>query len=187
MISVVIWMPRAYDYLKIRGICVKCGKNKADTGYTTCLVCRMDIREKGETHKTESLYRHRQWLKRRRDIQYAFGVCVTCGKRDAEGGKSICKFCKAKAKSRAAKSRLKKGIFPRDSYTKDGECYFCKNDAMSSKKVCPKHYKILFENMKKARESKTEKGLFELRNEAFWREKKCKSHMRQETETETIY
>lgn len=177
-------MQRNYNYLKIRGICVACGKNPADEGYTTCLVCRMDIRERGETHKTESKYRHQQWLKRRRDIQYAFGVCVTCGKRDAEKGKTTCEYCRSKAAIRSEKKRRENGVYARDGYTKDGECYFCRNPSMPGKKVCEEHYKKCCEAMKNARSSRTEKNLFEQRQELFWKEKNATKIQYQRRERE---
>ena len=34
-----------YQFLKDKGICVKCRKAKADYGYVSCLQCRMDERE----------------------------------------------------------------------------------------------------------------------------------------------
>lgn len=177
-------MPRNYNYLKIRGICVACGKNPADEGYTTCLVCRMDIRERGETHKTESKYRHQQWLKRRRDIQYAFGVCVMCGKRDAEDGKSICEYCRKRAAIRSEKKRRENGIFARDSYTKDGECYFCRNPSLPGKKVCAEHYEKCCKSMEIARNSRTEKNIFEQRQELFWKEKNATKIQYQRRERE---
>lgn len=164
-------MPRNYAYLKSHGLCVICGHSRADPGYTTCLVCRMDKRAKGETHKTESKYHHQQWLKRRRDIQYAFGVCVTCGKRDAMTGKSICQYCAASARQRAERNRREKGILPRDTYTKDGICWFCDSPSMPGKKVCSEHYAKSCRAMEIARESRTMDNLFELRQKSFWEEK----------------
>lgn len=160
-----------YHWLKDHGFCVYCGKEKADEGYISCLLCRMNIREKGDTHKTESAYHHRQWLKRRRDIMYAFGVCVVCGKRDAENGKTICVHCRKKSAIRMEKTRRKNGVFARDSYTKDGECYFCRNPSIPGKKVCEEHYKKCCEAMEKARSAKSEKNMFEQRQELFWKEK----------------
>ncbi len=164
-------MSEWYYWYKDHGICPVCKKRDADEGYTTCLVCRMDLRAKGETHKTESSHRHQQWLKRRRDLCYAFGVCVTCEKRDAENGKSICKICAVKAKIRAEKRRQEKGIMPRNSYTKNGICFFCESPVLPGRKTCEKHYEICCSNMLKARNTPREENYFEKQNRAFWEEK----------------
>lgn len=162
-------MPRDYHFLKSIGMCVVCAKNPADKDYTTCLVCRMDMRARGDTHKTESKYRHSQWLKKRRDLLYAFGVCVVCGKKDAEKGSSTCANCKFKICKRSEKQRRKNGIIARDGYTKSGICYFCESPSMAGKKTCQKHYDICCHNLQKARNAVREKNYFEFMNDYYWK------------------
>ena len=39
-------MSEWYDWCKENHVCYRCGKARADEGYTTCLVCRMALRER---------------------------------------------------------------------------------------------------------------------------------------------
>lgn len=166
------------------GRCIYCRKNKADEGYRSCLQCRMDIREKGDTHSEESKQKHKEWLKRRKDLLYAFGVCVDCGKRDAKEGGHRCLRCIFKANERQTKRRREAGILPRDSYTKDGICYFCGEPVVPGKKTCEKHYKTLKENMLLVRKLRKSENNFELQNKLFWEAKKWSYAMRQGTKKE---
>lgn len=165
-----------YYWLKEHGICVCCGSEKADKGYTTCLVCRMDIREKGDTHSDLHKEKHKRWLKRRRDIMYAFGVCVTCGKRDAEIGSSMCGICKAKAKERAAKNRINMAILPRSMTDGHACCAWCgSTDLVKGKKLCRKHYEIAKQNMLNARDHRKDSpNYFESSIKAHWKSRSAK-------------
>lgn len=39
-------MSEWYDWCKSNHVCYRCGKVRADEGYTTCLACRMALRER---------------------------------------------------------------------------------------------------------------------------------------------
>lgn len=166
------------------GRCLYCRKNKADKGYRSCLQCRMDRRQRGDTHSDESKKRHKEWLKRRRDLLYAFGVCVTCGKHDAVEGSHQCKLCLCKARERQAKKRIELGMVPRDSYTRDGICYFCGEPVVPGKKTCEKHYEALKANMLHARSLRKSENYFESQNKMFWEAKKWSYAMRRGTKKE---
>lgn len=159
-----------YHALKALGRCVICGKNKADEGYATCLVCRMDARGK-ETHLDSSRARHREWLKRRRDLLYAFRVCVTCGKRDAKKGSHQCDWCIAKARERSARTRQAKGIIPRMIMLDGYHCAVCGScDLVAGKKVCSNCYSRLKLQMEHARIYSPKKNYFTMQNELYWHE-----------------
>lgn len=157
-----------YQWYKSHGICVYCKTENADEGFATCLACRMDNRARIDKRSEEAKERHKKWLKRRRDLNYAFGVCIVCGAKDAKKGSHLCPYCLSKIKQRSENYRRQKGILPRNSYTKTGICYFCNEPAVEGKKTCTKHYEILKERMRKARAAKTEKNYFEKANQSFW-------------------
>lgn len=161
-----------YNALKAMGKCVVCGKNPADDGFTTCLVCRLDRRGKKDKHSTESIYHHRQWLKRLRDLRYAFGVCIVCGKRDAVIGSSMCSVCLAKARIRAKDKRIKDGVLPREVFWDGHHCTTCGTEIDGTqKKLCENCYPKYRELMLYARRFKTEQNYFEKLNKAWWNEK----------------
>ena len=148
--------------------CIYCRTNKADEGYKTCLQCRIDRRGTKDTHSDEFKRKHNEWLKRRRDLLYAFGVCITCGKRDAKSGSHQCGVCLAKARTRMEHKRREAGIIGRDSYTLDGKCYYCGEPVIDGKKTCQKHYETAVQNMLNARSLKKGKNYFEQENENYW-------------------
>lgn len=160
-----------YNALKAMGKCVVCGVNPADDGFTTCLVCRIERRNIKENRGTESTYHHRQWLKRLRDLNYAFGVCIVCGKRDAEKGSSLCGVCKAKARARQQDKRRKNDVMPRILFGDGEHCSVCGGQVESSRKMCDKCYPKYREMMLYARSCRTSENYFEKQNKAYWREK----------------
>lgn len=154
-----------------------CGKNKADEGYATCLVCRMERRGK-ESHSEESKARHTEYLKRRRDICYAFGVCVACGKRDAAHESSICRKCREKAKARSENKRREMNILPRVIMLDDYHCSACGKDIEpGERKVCDKCYERMKAAMLYARSLKKTENYFERMNKAHWKNRKTCPHL----------
>ena len=158
-----------YYALKAMGRCTVCGKNPADGTSTMCLMCRMERRNKREKRSTESAYHSKYWHKRRRDLWYAFGVCVVCGKRDAKSGSSMCGICLEKARKREQEKRIKGGKIPRIIFGDGYHCGICGSEiSVSDKKLCENCYPKYRELMLYARSCKTEKNYFEKQNEAWW-------------------
>lgn len=163
-------MSDLYHWYKKHKICVVCRKNDAEGNYTTCLACRMAMREKGDTHSEQAKAKNKERLKRRRDLLYAFGVCVQCGKHDAKKGSTSCEYCLARSRKCSEKARRRRGIYARDGYTKSELCYFCNEPVVGGKKTCKKHYSQLRSQMLYARSCKKEGNYFEKLNNAFWSE-----------------
>lgn len=151
------------------GKCVSCSE-KIDGEHTQCLACRMGRREKEDTRSKESKERHAKWLKRRRDLLYAFGVCVMCGKKDAKPGTSTCPWCKAKAKVRSEKyRRTNPEIIPRMLMNGDELCARCGCPKTNNgHKVCDGCYPALKAAMLHARSEKAEINYFEEANVLFF-------------------
>jgi hypothetical protein len=89
---------------------------------TMCLICRMDIRAKGETHSRDAIDRHNEYIRQRRENAKKNGMCIMCIKRPARKGSTMCEHCLAKARLRAERARRDKDITPR--FLMDGN-YLC--------------------------------------------------------------
>lgn len=96
----------------------------------------------------------------------------------------MCGACLYKARDRAAKRRREVGIAPRDSYTKEGNCFFCDEPVVQGKKTCKKHYEVLRKSMLHARSLRKTENYFETQNKLFWEAKKWSYDMRQGTKKE---
>lgn len=159
------------------GRCAVCGKNKADDGYKTCLVCRMDRRAESfdryhnKKKSTEAIYKYETHWKRRVDVCYAFGVCVKCQKRNAQPGSVTCLECKLKQRRRAEERRRKSGATPLEILAYPDRCSICgSEDLQPGKKLCKKHYEIAKNNMLNARKYKTkENDYFRILNNSLFK------------------
>lgn len=69
-----------YQKRKSQGICVDCGKEKADEGYVTCTKCRTKQRISSQE---------------RREFYKSLGICPRCGKNKLFGDERSCPECLA--------------------------------------------------------------------------------------------
>lgn len=93
-----------YERRKAEGICVFCGKEKADGGVR----CRACV-EKHKKAWREDVYARRRELKRQNQRYWqrrAAGICTRCGKKEVFPGISMCGPCAEKA--REAQQKYKK-------------------------------------------------------------------------------
>lgn len=70
------WSKRQYEIDKANGICTRCRKRKAETGYVTCQYCRAKNRVKRENDKQV-----------KRSERYLIGLCYFCDEPIKEGFK----------------------------------------------------------------------------------------------------
>ena len=133
-----------------RGLCTICHREKADKGYKTCLVCRMDRREKA-AGRTLTDEQKRSKAERRRCTaaeHKAKGLCLQCSKpvfRDHA-------YCHEHYISqRKADARHRRKKYP---YHPSGTCRFCGKEPLPGKKTCETHYPILRDRMLKINEEK---------------------------------
>lgn len=75
-----------HERRKKKGICVRCGKEKADGEHTLCKMC---LEKKRQDHKAEY-----EFLKR-------IGVCTGCRKKAALPGKTLCPICSKKSSEKS--------------------------------------------------------------------------------------
>ena len=161
-----------YRWRKEHHICVSCGKNDAEEGKTQCTVCKMERREYQRTHKrgAESIQRHKEYLRNRREENRKNGICVVCGTRKVREGSSSCARCLSKTKERCANKRREQGIPTRDLMGKDGTCYFCGELVNEHEKICDSCYERCKNQMLYARSKRKTINYFEKQNKAFWNE-----------------
>ena len=139
------------EWAKENGICVNCFKEKAFNGRTMCPECLDKNKERSEkTRSTTSKEQRRLYLKRKRDLCIAFGVCRECLKRPARVGLK-CIECHVKEVKRQEKRRK---YIPRNIRTELGLCYFCGNVAVKGKKTCEKHLKLQGEKLREWHKTK---------------------------------
>lgn len=135
-----------YDYLKFRGICVLCGKEKVWEDTTMCIECLDKHKERCEKTRSEaSKEQRRKYVKRKRNLCIAFGICRECFKREVKVGLK-CIECHAKEINRNKKRRTE---IPREIRPELKMCYFCGEPVKKGKKVCEKHYNICCKNIAK--------------------------------------
>jgi len=121
-----------YDWLKHKGYCVCCGKEKALPGITLCLACRFDARERMAARRESEITRARDnaGTKERRARAKETGLCTRCCRRPARAGKSQCSVCAAKNagyyKKRAS------GTLIADF----GECRYCGKERVDGYSFC---------------------------------------------------
>lgn len=145
-------------YYKEHGICVSCGQYDAVPGKTMCEVCAAKKYENAIRYRPspEQKKRSAEHVMRKRDERRAAGLCIQCGKPQAEKSSSYCTVCLYKKREYARKSRVKKkghGI-PRSELPAYGICYLCAdNPVEDGRPTCAKCHERLAENARNARES----------------------------------
>ena len=146
------------------GICPRCQKVRLYGDEKVCPECNayayehiMQSREteEGRLHYNET---HAKWARNEYQRRIEQGICVRCGKRNADCGYKTCGICRAKTRNY---KRIKYGKPDRSERYKQGLCYFCDNPIKDGYKVCEKHYQM---NVEKANSNKAKDVRKELIN-----------------------
>ena len=148
-----------YEFLKIRGICTKCGKNKAVNKTTYCEYCLEKDVIKNAKYREKNRHRLREENKKRmqdlRERRKQNGECTKCGKKlnpVFDGNNTVkCKICKAYYMEYMRKRRSKddKQKITREEKIELKVCLYCNSKAIEGKKLCEKHYNIVLNNLSK--------------------------------------
>lgn len=115
-------------------ICTECGSRRVYGDEKICPECAARKYALNRKQKRDS-EKERQYHKNRRQKLKETGICVKCGKRKAENGKTRCGICNAMERQRVKEYRGQ-GI-DRSERPAYGMCYFC-GDHISSGKICLK-------------------------------------------------
>lgn len=134
------------QWLKNKGYCINCCKEKAFEGRTMCPDCLDKNKERAERTRSEkSKEQRRKYIKRKRELCIAFGVCRECFKRTAKVGLK-CTECYAKEINRRERNRK---TVKRNMRTELGLCYFCGKQSVKGYKTCKIHLKLQGDKLKK--------------------------------------
>lgn len=135
-------------FYKSHNICPKCGQNDIQQGYATCLQCRMKGREYNAKYRAKMTDEERaarnEYSNRKhaelREKRKSAGLCVKCGKRNAETNKTMCGVCAAKFARYMREYEQRRGRMPRVLFGDGVHCSTCGEPVMTNKKVCERCY-----------------------------------------------
>ncbi len=111
-----------------------------------CIECLDKTKEAGEKARSElSKEQRRLYVKRKREICIAFGICRECMcKKATVGLKCIECHVKEVKRNNAKTTKVK-----RNMRAELGLCYFCGEKALEGYKVCEKHLNVCRNNISK--------------------------------------
>lgn len=123
-----------YWFLKQRGLCTGCGRERAFNGRVLCPSC-MERRAEDDAHRDREYLARK--AKERADRLRAAGICRDCGKRPVREGRTRCPECLRKNCLRTKQANARKRI-----RKPDGLCWRrgCENPVIPGKKTCAAHY-----------------------------------------------
>lgn len=130
--------------LKALGICTSCGSNKIYGSETLCPECA--AKKYASNRKRQNAEKNRQYQHDRKEHLKAAGICIKCGKRPAEKGKTRCVTCNIKERDRA--KRYRGGGISRSERPAYGLCYFC-GEKIQEGKICEKCKEQIVQNFPK--------------------------------------
>lgn len=149
-----------YHWYLSHGICPICKVEDLQDGKKRCWRCRvkdnerMQARRAAESKAQADLRREKFKLKSKeaRDKRKAEGICITCGKRKAENGKTRCGICLAYHRQKQLDQNRKNGMMPLElrGY---GYCTICY--APTENKVCEECHARLVEHAAMMREKQS--------------------------------
>ena len=129
--------------LRNMGFCSECGKNRIFGEEKICPECA--AKKYASNRKNADKEKNREYFRERTKKLKAEGICVKCGKRAAEKGKTRCMICNIKEANRAHRA---KDCLPRSERPAYGLCYFCGTEIKDGK-VCEKCKKRISQNLPK--------------------------------------
>ena len=146
------------EWAKKNGICVVCGKQKADAGYATCLQCRMADRERSKKPRNlshDKVVEQKNKHAQRRLALLEKGICVHCGKRKTNGYQ-ICDVCRAKINAKRRNKYSEAKEIPIMLYGESGKCSRCGKPTYANHKLCKFHYDVAVQNLGKIKNRESE-------------------------------
>lgn len=161
-----------YEYYKKIGVCVRCKKNKAEEGKAQCREC-LDARAEyalKRHYDGKAKYdkkKHSDYIKRKKQICDAFGICPYCMNREKYKGKECIECYTKRNRKYKEKSALKEKL-PKNLWGEFERCMMCGGEREDGHKLCAEHLEMARANAKKARSSIN-------RDEHIWRKEINKS------------
>lgn len=109
---------KAYDYHKMRGVCVRCLKNQAAPGRVRCEECLAKNAEAQARYRErhgEDKEKKRERQRKLRQERMEAGLCVACGRHKQWNGKTLCMSCAMKDRARQERYRMKHPYEPKET------------------------------------------------------------------------
>lgn len=157
------------------GFCPIC-HNESAPKHKFCEVCLVKASERNAKRRSkmtvEQKKRQAESAERTRRKHIEQGLCGKCGKRPSWGGRQLCYECTLKQRRQNSKKKY--------DYKDPNGCFRCGKPCVKGKRLCPEHYKISCDSIKKAREStafaeaqkKNKAKIDAMWSEMIWREQK---------------
>lgn len=82
------------------------------------------------------------------------GVCVKCGKVEADVGYKTCTKCRIKARNTKRNKRKDCKVELKREWVANGRCWLCGKPAFNHTKLCETHYKKSLEYVEKSKEAR---------------------------------
>ena len=135
------------EWYKSKGICINCGKERAWSGRLMCPECLDKTKINSERTRTEeSKEQRKKYIKRKRELCVAFGICRECLKKETKVGQKCLEcYVKEVKRNEAKRTKVKKNM-----RVELGLCYFCGQPTEDGHKTCKKHHIIMANNLSKA-------------------------------------
>jgi len=125
------------DWLKKYGLCINC-KEKAEPGKLYCFECAEKASARSRRYHQEHAQEKNERSRNRYSRLKESGICVRCGKRQAEKGKAHCSTCLAYCRIRDEKIRREKGLLPMEMRGDGYHCAICTRAVeKAGDKLCP--------------------------------------------------
>jgi len=143
-----------------------CDKKCYDCTLEECLLKQppYDWMATERTRTENSKQQRKEYLKKKREICIAFGVCRDCLSRDAVKG-NYCLECYIKNKKRNEAKRKDIARYDRASY---GLCYFCGKPVEPGQKTCKEHHEIMAGNVKRTDYSNNKNHIWRKQNKLIY-------------------
>lgn len=154
-----------YEWYKAHGICTECRKEKAFGNKTLCAGCiekkTLENIKRYSENREDMLRKIKKAYKKRYSERKARGICVNCGKREAETGKVLCTRCNTAKKQKRLEYYYKKlcdeNTVKRSDRVSLGLCFICGKPLNNHDSLCDECFKTAEIRMKKIHKNPTEK------------------------------
>lgn len=136
------------QYYRLHGICPECKKEIIFSSEKRCPECRAKAATE-EAERNKRLTEEQKALKRKRAIanknalrarRKAAGVCIACGKRNAQKNRAHCSICLARQRERSYEHYRERNenYIPRNERVAYGLCYVCGKQLDREGSLCKK-------------------------------------------------
>lgn len=125
-------------WYKENHICPRCHRPLTNEKTIMCKYCLAVDRDRPRNGGNRE--QHAQRNKERKNRLKQDGMCIECGKRKAESGRVMCKWCNERNNARQREASRKAGKLPRFMFGDGEHCAICGKLTENGKKLCAACY-----------------------------------------------